>query len=206
MKNTAYVIVDLQNDFIEGGALGVNGGERVARSITDYVEEFGHLFQALVTTQDWHLDSPEHIALWGTHCMAGTPGASLYYSLAQLLSPKDPEKRRFNDILVPIIKGLYDHGYSGFSGKVDNYYPEEVNEDISLEAVLRWRKIERLIIVGLATDHCVRATALDALDLGYEVVIFADQIAGVDTDASDAARAEIASKGGIITTSKEFVL
>lgn len=206
MTATAYVAVDVQNDFIEGGALGVTGGENVARAIADYVKEFGGEFQALVTTQDWHIDSPEHLALWGEHCMAGTSGSNLHRDLAHALAPSDQEERRFDGLLVPIIKGLYDHGYSGFSGRVDDHSPDEKNESVSLEDVLRWRGIERLVVVGLATDHCVRATALDGLRLGFEVVIFTDQIAGVNADASKAALEEIANNGGIITTSKEFAL
>ncbi|WP_120006055.1 isochorismatase family protein [Nesterenkonia muleiensis] len=189
----ALIIVDVQNDFCEGGALAVAGGAQLAADLSEFLEESHGEFDAVVTTQDWHIDPGSHFSdtpdfsrSWPVHCVAGTPGAELHDDL-----DTDHIEARF-------LKGLYDDGYSGFEGRLGE--PERVGilegekgikvepEDVTaadspdLDSWLQERGIDSVTIVGIATDHCVRATALDAAENDYAVRVITDLTAGVDQD------------------------
>ncbi|GAA1178393.1 MULTISPECIES: isochorismatase family protein [Nesterenkonia] len=191
----ALIIVDVQHDFCEGGTLAVQGGAHVAGEISEFLEEAHADFDAVVATQDWHIDPGAHFAenpdfrtSWPVHCVAGTPGADLHEDL-----DTDHIQTRF-------LKGQYSDGYSGFEGMVGD--PERVGtlegengtkvtagdavaeESLDLHAWLTDQEIDTVTIVGLATDHCVRATVLDAVENGYRVRVIRELTAGVDAARS----------------------
>jgi nicotinamidase/pyrazinamidase len=170
----ALVVVDLQNDFLPGGSLAVRDGDRVIAPINALMPKFPAVF----ATRDWH--PREHRFFqryggpWPDHCIAGTPGAEFDERLA----------RRYIDVVIS--KGIdpQTDGYSGFAAT-------------RLEDDLRARGIERVFVCGLATDYCVKATALDAKRAGYEVFVITDAIAAVNLEPDDEARAirELRSAG-----------
>jgi nicotinamidase/pyrazinamidase len=179
-EQTALVVVDLQNDFADpAGSLSVAGGDtivpRVNQAVADAVERGGFV----VATQDWHPESTPHFAkdggIWPVHCVGGTWGAELAPSFAL---PLDAPRVR---------KGMHgEDGYSGFTMR-DALTGEETPTE--LEGLLRARAIERVVVCGLATDYCVKATALDAVRLGFEVELLGDAVAAVNLEADDGARA-----------------
>jgi nicotinamidase/pyrazinamidase len=164
----ALVIVDFQNDFTPGGALAVSGGDEIAARVNELAAD--PRFELVIATRDWH--PPEHGSFaaqggpWPEHCVQGSPGAELHPAL---------ERERLH---VVVDKG-HDpstEGYSGFEGT-------------ELLGLLRERRIERLTIVGLATDYCVKNTALDALEHGFEVIVDSEGVRGVDVEPGDSERA-----------------
>lgn len=180
---TALIIVDVQNDFCEGGSLGVDGGLAAAEAIADYVEEGPDDF--VVTTQDWHIDPGTHFSsepnfttTWPVHCEADTEGAQFAPALKPVLEAVDAQ----------FLKGQYSDGYSGFDGV-------EADDESGLAEWLRERGVTHVSICGIATDYCVRATALSALDEGFEVRVLEDLCAGVAADTSRKALAELADNG-----------
>lgn len=176
----ALLIVDVQNDFLPGGALAVPNGDKILGHVNELIDS--GRFDLVVATRDWH--PPDHGSFeaqggpWPPHCVAGTEGAEI--------SSRIPAER-FDEI---IDKGTDPgtEGYSGFDGT-------------NLEQVLRERAIERLTVVGLATDYCVRASALDALGAGFEVELDTAGARGIDAHPGDVDRAlnEITDAGGQVT-------
>lgn len=183
----ALIVVDVQRDFCPGGSLAVQGGDQVAARITQWVTEDRADYAAVVATMDWHpapggprpfdhfSEAPDYVNTWPPHCVQGTPGAALHPSLALPGST------------IVVRKGQDAAAYSGFQGHDDEGNP--------LAAILERRGIDAVDVVGLATDHCVRATALDARALGLSVRILTEMIAGVDPDASARALQELRSTG-----------
>ncbi|MHA7305512.1 isochorismatase family protein [Arthrobacter sp. TMN-49] len=198
----ALIIIDVQNDFCEGGSLAVTGGADVASEITELIADAPD-FDFIVATQDWHVDPGSHFSdtpdfrtSWPVHCVAGSKGAALHRNL-------DTE-----DIDAYFRKGKFDASYSGFDGLLapedevavgEREAHESADEDaespLSLDDWLRENDVQDVVIVGLATDHCVRATALDAVNAGYNTTVLRDYIAGVDEDASEAALEELQDAG-----------
>ena len=181
----ALVIVDLQNDFCEGGSLAVAGGADVARRISDYVAEHGEDYAAVVATADWHDDpgahfssSPDFVDTWPAHCRVGTDGA-LFHPAAE---------RAFEHVEAIFRKGLHAAAYSGFEG-----FTVEADQRVPLAEWLRDRAIEAVDVVGIATDHCVRATALDAEEEGFDTTVLLDLTAGVAPETTARALAELAA-------------
>ncbi|PPH40275.1 nicotinamidase [Rathayibacter sp. AY1E4] len=182
---TALLIVDVQNDFTEGGALAVTGGAAVARGITEHLAAHADRYSAVLASRDWHegdSDNGGHFAVepdfvdsWPVHCVAGTDGARFHPALDTAL------------IDVQILKGQGRPSYSAFEGTT------EAGEELG--AVLAERGVTALDVVGLATDHCVRASALDARRAGLEVRVLQDLIAGVSEEASAAALRELTEAG-----------
>jgi nicotinamidase/pyrazinamidase len=177
---TALLVVDLQNDFADpGGALAVGGGESVVPAINEeirYAIEAGAL---VVATQDWHPPSTPHFAkdggIWPAHCLADTWGAELHPGLAL---PGDAPRVR---------KGSNgEDGYSGFTMR-DPVTGEEAPTE--LDRILRDREVTRVVVCGLATDYCVKATAIDAARLGYDAELMVDGIAAVNLAPGDGNRA-----------------
>jgi nicotinamidase/pyrazinamidase len=187
--HSALVVVDVQNDFADpAGSLHVRGGEDVVAPIDALVTRALSEGGTVVYTQDWHPPVTPHFAkdggIWPDHCVQGTWGAELHPGL---------------DVRGSIVrKGANgEDGYSGFTMR-DPRTGETMPTE--LERRLRERDIERLVIVGLATDYCVRATARDALALGYATLVAPSLIRAVDLEAGDGDRAiaEMAAEGAIM--------
>lgn len=199
----ALIIVDVQNDFCEGGSLAVAGGAELASEITELISETLD-FDFIVATQDWHIDpgshfsdAPDFVNSWPVHCLAGSKGAALHRNL-------DTE-----DIDAYFRKGKYDAAYSGFDGLLapedevmvgereahEAANPEDGDAPVSLDDWLRENDVEDVVVVGIATDFCVRATALDAVNAGYNTTVLRGFVAGVDEDASEEALDELVDAG-----------
>jgi len=184
----ALIVVDVQNDFCEGGSLAVDGGGDVARSITALVgtDRGRGAYDAVVATKDWHVDPGEHFAdpevgpdfvdTWPPHCVAETAGADFHPDL---------------EIAVDevFLKGRHTASYTGFDGGAAS------DEAVALGSWLSALGVTDVDIVGLATDHCVRATALDAAAAGFDTRVLVDHCAGVAPDSTEAALAEMADAG-----------
>ena len=189
----ALFIIDVQNDFTEGGALGVDGGEAVAAGITDYLNAYRDGYSLVVASRDWHsgendngghfavADEPDFVTTWPAHCVEGTPGAEYHPALDT------------SQVDVHIRKGQGVPAYSIFEGTDD--------AGDSMSDVLAARGITDIDIVGIATDHCVRASALDAVEHGQHVRVFTDLIAGVGAESSANALAELGHAGVVIAES-----
>ncbi|HEV7195899.1 MAG TPA: isochorismatase family protein [Pedococcus sp.] len=180
----ALVIVDVQNDFCEGGSLAVTGGAEVARRISAHVAAHGEEYAAIVATADWHddpgahfSDHPDFVASWPAHCRAGSDGA-LFHPAAE---------PAFKQVQAIFRKGHHSAAYSGFEG-----FTVEGDRTVLLADWLRDRAIEEVDVVGIATDHCVRATALDAADEGFDTTVLLDLTAGVAPQTTAAALQELA--------------
>ena len=177
---TALVVVDLQNDFTDpAGGLWVAGGEGIVPTVNAHVREAIEEGALVVATQDWHPESTPHFAkdggIWPVHCVGGTWGAELHPAFEL---PTDAPRVR---------KGTNgEDGYSGFTMR-DPATGEEVPTE--LEGLLREHGIERVVVCGLATDHCVKATALDAVRLGFETVVLAEACAAVNLEPGHGDRA-----------------
>jgi nicotinamidase/pyrazinamidase len=185
----ALVIVDVQNDFTEGGALGVEGGIAVSEGIARLLADNADRYDLVIASRDWHdadndngghfAAQPDFVDTWPVHCVAGTEGAQYHTSL--------PE----GAVDVHVRKGQGKPAYSMFEGTTD--HGETVPE------MLERYGVDELEIAGLATDYCVRATALDALASGCRVTVLTDLIAGVSAESSAAALAELADHGAELT-------
>ena len=177
---TALVVVDVQNDFADpNGALSIASGERVVERVNDEIAMAVGAGSTVTFTQDWHPETTPHFAkdggIWPVHCVADTWGAELHPALN---APDDAPRVR---------KGTRgEDGYSGFTMR------DPVSGETSptaLEGLLRDRGIQRLVVTGLATDYCVKATAIDGVRLGFETAVLADAIAAVDLEPGDGERA-----------------
>jgi nicotinamidase/pyrazinamidase len=182
----ALIIVDVQNDFCEGGSLPVAGGAGVASAISDYVLDGGGAYTHVVATRDYHIDpgghfstSPDFVRTWPPHCVVGTPGADFHPNF-----DTSPVEEVFS-------KGERAAAYSGFEGVTD--------EDVSLEEWLRDHDVDAIDVVGIATDHCVRATALDAAAAGFATRVLLDMTAGVAGDTTDQALDQLRAGGVELT-------
>lgn len=167
----AVIVVDVQNDFCEGGSLAVAGGSDVAAAISARLAEGG--YDHAVATRDRHIDpgphfaeQPDFVDSWPPHCVVGTPGAEFHPALDQ------------DRIDAVFDKGEHAPAYSGFEGRCDGE---------PLAAWLRSRGVNKVEIIGIATDHCVRATALDSVREGFETTVRLDLTAGVSEDTTRAA-------------------
>ncbi|MEU4739384.1 isochorismatase family protein [Actinosynnema sp. NPDC023658] len=160
----ALIVVDVQNDFCEGGSLAVTGGAAVAAAISAHVASSS--YDHVVATRDYHVDpgshfseTPDFVDSWPVHCVAGTAGASFHPELD------------VTAVEAVFSKGAYEAAYSGFEGASGG--GEQLVE------WLRARGVEQVDVVGIATDHCVRATALDAASAGFATTVLLDLTAGV---------------------------
>ena len=184
---TALLIVDVQNDFTEGGALGVDGGAAVARGITALLHDRGDAYDLVIASRDWHdpdndndghfaQGTPDFVTNWPVHCVADTDGAAYHPALET------------TGITHHVKKGQGTHGYSAFEGVTDD---GERLADLLAD-------VQRLDIAGIATDHCVRASGLDAVDVVDQVRIMSDLVAGVGEETSRAALEELTARGAVI--------
>ena len=189
----ALFIIDVQNDFIEGGALGVEGGTAVANGISKLLSEHREAYDYVIASRDWHdpeSDNGGHFALdgdpdyrssWPVHCVAGTRCAEYHDELTT------------NAIDHHVRKGQGEPAYSIYEGTTE--------EGGTVHELLDANGVTEVDIAGLATDHCVRASALDAIEHGRHVRIITDLIAGVSPESSRAAIAELAHAGADLVTS-----
>lgn len=177
---SALVIVDVQNDFCEGGSLAVAGGAAVAAAVSGQARKGGH--DHVVATRDHHIDpgdhfsdTPDYVRSWPVHCVAGTPGASFHPELD--VAPLE----------AVFSKGEYSAAYSGFEGSDP--------AGVSLADWLRTHGVSTVVVCGIATDHCVRATALDAAREGFAVTVLLDLTAGVSPATVETALGELRAAG-----------
>jgi nicotinamidase/pyrazinamidase len=187
----AIVVVDPQPDFFEGGTLPVTGATRTAERIAKYLLTHGGDYTMKIVTQDWHLDpgdhwskDPNYVTTWPVHCAADTSGAAIHSAFADQTWD------------VVIRKGLHEGAYSGFEGVSE--------EGTTLANELTKGDVDTVTIVGFATDHCVRATAMDARALGFAVTVVLDLCAGVAPETTRAAISEMTEAGIMTLTSNEL--
>jgi nicotinamidase/pyrazinamidase len=184
----ALIVVDVQNDFCEGGSLPVAGGARVASEISDLLHHWirqdpkAPAYDVVVATKDHHVDpgahwsrEPDYVESWPVHCQVGTDGEAFHPNL-------DPQ--RFDAIF---LKGEHAAAYSGFEGRN--------SAGTDLASWLREHDVSEVDVCGIATDHCVRATALDAAGHGFSTRVLTDLCAGVAPETTEAAVAEMAAAG-----------
>lgn len=189
----ALFIIDVQNDFTEGGALGVEGGAAVAAGISRFLEEHAGDYTTIFASRDWHdadndngghfaTDSPpDFVHTWPVHCVAGTTGAEYHPDLAT------------NKVTFHIRKGQGVPAYSIFEGRTE--------AGSTVHNLLDEHGITDIDITGIATDYCVRASAKDALARGQHVRILTDLVAGVSPESSAEALAELAHLGARLEAS-----
>jgi nicotinamidase/pyrazinamidase len=188
----ALFIVDVQNDFTEGGALGVTGGDAVAARISRYLEAHAGEYSLIVASRDWHdadndngghfaAGEPDFVDTWPPHCVSGTEGAEY-----------DPGLDT-SAVTHHVKKGQGKPAYSVFEGTTD--------AGQTVAELLDEHGVVDVDIAGIATDYCVRASGLDAIEHGRHVRVFTDLTAGVAAESSDAALAELAHAGAELTAS-----
>ncbi len=177
----ALLVVDVQNDFCEGGSLAVTGGADVAAAISEHVRAHAGDYAHVVATRDHHVDpgghfheQPDFLETWPAHCVVGTDGVELH-----------PELDR-GPIEAVFDKGEHAAAYSGFEGSSDG---------VRLADWLRAHDVEAVDVVGIATDHCVRATALDAVGSGFATRVLLHLTAGVSEASTEAALEQLRTAG-----------
>jgi nicotinamidase/pyrazinamidase len=189
----ALFIIDVQNDFTEGGALGVEGGAAVAAGVSQYLSEHPDRYDEVFASRDWHdadndngghfatTEPPDFVSTWPVHCVAGTHGAEFHPDLET------------SDVTVEVRKGQGKPAYSIFEGLTEDgdSVPDKLDE----------LGVDEIDVVGIATDYCVLASALDALGTGRRVRVFSDLVAGVAADSSEAALEDLTAAGVTVTHS-----
>lgn len=183
----ALFIIDVQNDFTEGGALGVAGGAAVAERITRYLAEHAQEYKIVLASRDWHDSTndngghfatdaePDFVNTWPAHCVAGTAGAEYHPAF------------RTDKVGYHVRKGQGVPAYSIFEGRTE--------AGSTVHNLLDEHGIDSVDVAGIATDYCVRASALDALSHGQRVRVLTDLVAGVAPASSEAALAELVHAG-----------
>ncbi len=191
VERRALIVVDVQNDFCEGGSLGVPGGARVAQAISAYAAEHAADYAVVVATRDWHVDpgahfapegqDPDYAETWPVHCRAGSPGAELHRNL------------RLPEDAIVVSKGEDAAAFSGFEGHDD--------AGRSLDAILKEHGITDVDILGIATSFCDKATALSGAEAGYGTRLLLPLCADVPGADTAATVAELESAGVVVRTS-----
>lgn len=188
-ERDALIIVDVQNDFCPGGSLGVEDGDRIVPVLNRYIERFAAASLPIIATRDWHPQKTNHFksygGVWPAHCIQGTSGAEFHRDL----------RLRRDGIVVSKGTDADEDSYSAFQGKDDSGKP--------LAELLRGLGVTRIFVGGLATDYCVKQTALDGLRRGFKVVVLDDAIRGVDLQPNDSANAvaEVRAAGAALIAS-----
>lgn len=174
---TALIVVDVQNDFVEGGALGVNGGNAAADAIVNHLQDA--TYDMVLSTQDWHIEPGDHFEKWVVHCVANTEGAAIVTRLRNTLAAV---------AAMPFVKGMYNDGYSGFEGET-KFTQEKMSDTLTRAG------ITDVTVVGIATDYCVKATAMDAKAFGFNVSVDLSMCAGVADESTVTAIKEMKEAG-----------
>jgi nicotinamidase/pyrazinamidase len=187
----ALIIVDVQNDFCEGGSLAVSGGAAVAKGISLVLDRAVGRWDHVVATKDWHIDPgahfsdhPDYVESWPAHCVVGSGGAEFHPEL------------HTDKIEAVFHKGEHKAAYSGFEGRTES--------GEGLADWLRSRSVTEIEVVGIATDHCVRATALDAKAAGFDTTVMLALTAGVAAATTEAALTEFRT-ASVATTGAPIV-
>src|SRR5688500_13648701 len=177
----ALIVVDVQNDFCEGGSLAVAGGADVAASVNALMASYDHV----VATKDYHIDPgahfgnpPDYVDSWPVHCVVGTAGSDFHPAL------------RTDGVEAVFTKGEHAAAYSGFEG-----FAGTETGPAGLASRRRDRDVPEPAVVGIATDHCVRATALDAAREGFTTTVLLDHTAGVAPATTETALAQLRDAG-----------
>ncbi len=188
---SALIVVDVQNDFVDG-SLPVSGGAECARAVGEYVARTADSYQLVVTTQDWHVDPGHHFSdepdfedTFPPHCRAGTEGAELHPALDEGFGGDFTSA-----VDAAVRKGQDNSGYSGFQG-VDA-------SGRDLDSILRAHGVAALDVIGIASSHCVAATALDGLERGYPVRVMLELSVGVSEAGESEAMTRVRDAGGIV--------
>lgn len=187
--NRALIIVDVQYDFLEGGALAVQGGYDVAGNLSALFSSRSPAldqYNLIVTTQDWHIqpgdhfsDTPDFVDSWPKHCVAKTHGAMLESELeTSLKSWWYLESYERSLVIADVRKGMYNAAYSGFQGINKEFNP--------LDTILWDAGVKSVDVCGIATDYCVKETAADAATKGFETTVLKDLCAGINPDTVEA--------------------
>ncbi|MFD1831814.1 isochorismatase family protein [Streptomyces desertarenae] len=186
----ALIVVDVQNDFCEGGSLAVAGGADVAAAVTELIGRPASGYAHVVATRDHHVspgghfsDHPDFRDSWPPHCVAGTEGAGFHPNFAPAVAS--------GSVDAVFDKGAYAAAYSGFEGRDENGVP--------LADWLRSHDVTEVDLVGIATDHCVRATALDAVREGFRARVLLGMTAGVAAPTTERALEEMRRAGVELT-------
>ena len=190
----ALFIVDVQNDFTEGGALGVEGGDAVARGVSQYLVTHAEEYAIVIASRDWHdgtgdngghfaTGAPDFVDTWPVHCVAGSEGAEY-----------DPGLD-VSAVTHHVKKGQGKPAYSLFEGTTD--------DGTTVSQLLDEHGVVEVDVTGIATDHCVRASALDAIEHGRHVRVLTDLVAGVAPASTESALAELAHAGAELVSSTE---
>ncbi len=181
MSKKCLLIVDLQNDFCPGGALAVKDGDKIVEPINRIMDKF----DIVIASKDMHPEQTVHFEKWPVHCVKGSFGSDFHPEL----------KREKIDFVFEKGTGNKDDGYSAF---------EAENKD--LESYLRENGVSELYVCGLATDYCVKATVLDALEKGFKTFVLTDCIKAVNLNPEDGTKAleEIKNKGAVLTESNKL--
>jgi nicotinamidase/pyrazinamidase len=179
------VIVDVQNDFCEGGSLAVEGGAAIAAAISEHLHQHRGDYQLVAATRDYHEDpaghfaaDPDYHATWPPHCVVGTDGAELHPAL---------DRAAIDEVFD---KGRHSAAYSGFEARSEH--------GPLLGDRLRELGVDEIEVAGIATDYCVRATVLDGIEQGFKVRLLTDYIAGVSPTTSAAALEAMADAGALL--------
>ncbi len=185
IKSSALIVIDIQKDFMPGGALPVPNGDRVIGPLNMLISYFKNRKLPIIFTRDWH--PPDHISFrerggpWPPHCIKNTEGAQFH---PDLNVPEDA-------IIVSKATERDKEAYSGFQGT-------------ELNSILRKRGIRRLFVGGVATEYCVKATVVDALKLGYEVIVVEEAIKEIDERGKRQAENTMLDEGGIFASLSEI--
>lgn len=183
---SALIIVDVQRDFMPGGSLSVPNGESVIGPLNALVGIFEGRKLPIVLTRDWH--PPDHASFrgmggpWPPHCIAGSEGAEFHPSL------RVPE----GAVIISKATERDKEAYSGFEGT-------------DLDSVLKGSGVRRVFVGGVATEYCVRATVLDALRLGYEVLVVEEAVKGISEEGEESAKLEMVKEGAILVRVDEII-
>lgn len=190
---SALLIIDVQNDFTEGGALAIAGGDAVASGVSAFLAARAGDYDVVAASRDWHdadgdngghfADDPDFLDTWPEHCVAGTPGAEY------------DELFTTDAVTHHVHKGQGKPAYSMFEGITQDGF--------TVAEVLSARGVLTADVVGLATDHCVRASVLDAIAHGVHIRVLTDLVAGVGAESSDKALAEMAHAGAELVESAQ---
>jgi|SRR6266850_822400 len=188
-KKSALIVVDVQNDFCPGGALGVRGGDQIVPVLNRYIEKFSQARLPIIATRDWHPEKTSHFKSgggpWPAHCIRQTQGAEFHADL------------KLGEEAIVLSKGTApdEDGYSAFQARNVS--------GTTLAELLRRSGVETIYIGGLATDYCVKYTVLDGLQHGFRAVVLGDAIRGVDLDPNDSRRAlnEMSAAGAVTLVS-----
>ncbi|WP_448584436.1 nicotinamidase [Thermocrinis sp.] len=187
-KFDALIVVDVQRDFMPGGALPVPDGDKVVKPLNAYIQLFSERGLPIFFTRDWHpkdhISFKDHGGIWPPHCVQDTEGAQFH---PDLIIPSD------NKFIISKGTSRDFDAYSGFQGTV-------------LDSLLKERGIKRIFVGGVATDYCVKNTVIGGLNLGYFVFLLVDAIRGVDVNPGDSERAieEMLDAGAICLTYQEI--